>query len=146
MKIDMNNVFIGTIRKCTKYKMHTTFSAGTYIGNVCISEECFGHVETDSTVYKENAKLLKITNGGYVDLDLLNNFLDEIKVKSRITKNGFYLNGLIMSTSANKMDCLFVDEESLIQYEPLKEIKRPTVKKLKKTMLMDPRVPGGIDW
>ena len=146
MKIDMKNVFIGTIRKCTEYNTHTTFSSSTYIEDDYIGTDSFGYIEYDSIISKENAKLLKVTNGGYVDLDLLNSLLDEIKVKSKITKNGFYTNGLIMSTDANKVGDLFVDESTLIQYEPLKEITRPTVKKLKKTLLMDARVPGGIDW
>ena len=51
-----------------------------------------------------------------------------------------------MGTSASGLDSLFVDEETLVQYKPLEEIKRPTLKKLKKTMLMDARVPGGIEW
>ena len=51
-----------------------------------------------------------------------------------------------MGTSPSKSGTLFVDVDTLKKYEPLKEIKRPTVKKLKKTMLMDPRVPGGIEW
>ena len=146
MKIDMNNVFIGTIRKCTKYKMHTTYASEAYIGDVCLGEDSFGYIISDSIAFKESAKLLKVTNGGYVDLDYLNNLLDELKVKSKITKNGFCTNGLIMGTSADGAGSLFVDEESLVQYKPLKEIKRPTVKKLKKTMLMDVRVPGGIEW
>lgn len=146
MKIDMENVFIGTIRRCTKYNTHTTFSSSTYIGDDCIGEDSFGYIEYDSIVRKENAKLLKVTQGGYVDLDYLNNLLDELKVKSKITRNGFYTNGLIMSTSPGKSGDLFVDVDTLKKYEPLKEIKRPTVKKLKKTMLMDARVPGGIEW
>lgn len=114
MKIDMENVFIGTIRKCTKYDTHTTFSSEFYMGEICIGGDCFGYIESDSIVSKENAKLLKVTNGGYVDLDLLNSFLDEIKVKSKITKDGgFYTNGIIMGTSPNGVNNLFVDESTL---------------------------------
>ena len=141
MKIDINNVFIGTIRICTKYETHVTFSSKTYIGDDCIDEDCFGYTESDSIVSKENAKLLKVTNGGYVDLDSLNSFLDEIKVKSKIIKDGgFYTNGLIMGTSPSGVNRLFVDESTLQKYEPLDYIKKPTVKKIKKTMLMDARL------
>lgn len=142
MKIDIENVYIGSIRICTKYN---TYNEGT--SKDCISEEGFGSIEIDSFVSRKNAKLLKVTNGGYVDLDYLNSFLDELKVKNGLKKNGgFYSGGLIIGTSPSKVHMAFVDESTLIQYEPLKEIKRPTVKKLKKTMLMDARVPGGIDW
>lgn len=146
MKIDIENVFIGTIRECTQYDIHTTFASSAYLGDVCIMEDSFGYIKSDSIVSKKSAKLLKVANGGYVDLDLLNNFLDELKMKSKISKDGFYLNGIIMSTSPNGMGSLFVDESTLVQYKPLKEIKRPTVKRLKKTMLSDARVPGGLDW
>jgi len=138
MKIDMNNVFIGTIERCTKYEMHTTFALG---------DAEAGYIIKESVPYKCSAKLLKVTNGGYVDLDLLNSFLDEIEVKNKISKDGgFYRSSLIMGTSPYGMDCLFVNESTLKQYIPLQEIKRPTVKKLKKSMLMDVRIPGGIEW
>ena len=39
MKIDMKNVFIGTIRKCTEYNTHTTFSSSTYIEDDCIGTD-----------------------------------------------------------------------------------------------------------
>lgn len=147
MKIDMNNVFIGTINKCIQYDTKTTFSSETYIGEDCIGSDSFGYIVEDGIKYKENAKLLKVTTNGYVDLDTLNSILDEIKVKSKITKDGgFYLNGLILSTSPHKLGCLYVDSSTLIQYKPLEQIKKPTVKKLKKTMLMDARIPGGIEW
>jgi len=126
MKIDINNVFIGTIR---------------------ISATCPFGSNFSSRVSKENAKLLKVTNNGYVDLDLLNNFLDEIKLKNSITKDGnFYVDSLVMGVEPYGINCLFVDESTLIQYEPLNQIKKLNVKKLKKTMLMDVRVPGGIEW
>ena len=145
MKIDMENVFIGTIRRCTKYENHATFSSETYIGDDCIGGESFGYTITDSVKYKESAKLLKVTKGGYVDLDLLNSFLDEIKVRSKITKEGFYLDGIIMSTQENEIGCLFVDESTLKQYKPLKEIKKPTVKKLKKMMYPVRKPPVRIE-
>mgnify|MGYP003307912159 CR=1 FL=1 len=72
MKIDMENVFIGTIRV---QATHCIFTSRGYIVYACEGEE------NVTSVLKENAILLKIKDGEYVDLDLLNNFLDEIKIK-----------------------------------------------------------------
>lgn len=147
MKINIENVFIGTIRKCTKYEICMVSSSKTHLRDACIGVNAFEYAKKDSVEYKEYAKLLKVTDHGYIDLDLLNNFLDEVKIKRKIKKDSeISMDGLIMSTSPNKLNILFVDESTLVQYKPLKEIKRPTVKKLKKTMLMDSRVPGGIEW
>ena len=145
MKIDIENVFIGTIKKCTEYETFAHLTTKFSIGGEFIGSDSIGHIEYDSISHKENAKLLKVTNGGYVDLDLLNNYLDELKVKSKLTKNGFYTNGLIMGTSPDSINELFVDEDSLKKYKPLNERKITTVKQLKKTMLMDVRIPGGIE-
>ena len=126
MKIDINNVFMGTIR---------------------ISTQCTKCEDCTSPIIKASAKLLKVTDNGYVDLDLLNSVLDEIKLKNSITKDGrFYADSLVMSVKPYGTNCLFVDESTLIKYEPLRQIKNPTVKRLKKMMLMDARVPGGIEW
>lgn len=146
MKIDMENVFIGTINKCTQYDIEKIFSDEVYIGNSWIGGDSIGYIIKDGLPFKENAILLKVAKDGYVDLDTLNSFLDEIKVKSNISKNGgFYLNGLILSNSPHKFGCLYVDESTLKQYKPLKEIKKPTVKKLKKTMYPVRKPPVRIE-
>ena len=75
MKTDQ--IFIGDIRKCTKYETHTTFSSSTYIGDQCIGCDSFGYIDKDDELYKENAVLIKIKNGGYVDLERFNSILDQ---------------------------------------------------------------------
>lgn len=114
MKAD--RVFVGDIKKCTKYDMKPVFSTSMYIGDDCIGGDCFGHIISESELYKENAVLIEF-NGGYVDLDNLRTFVDYIKVHSNITKNGFYMGGLIMSTSPHANDSLFVDSKSLKPYQ-----------------------------
>jgi len=114
MKTDQ--IFIGNINKCTKYVDHVTFSGKTFIGDECICSDSFGYVEKQDVVYKENAILIKLKNGGYVDLEKLNSIFDHLKVLNATTKDGFYLGGIIMSTSAHCEDCLFVDSKSLVPY------------------------------
>lgn len=114
MKTDQ--IFIGNIRKCTKYETHTTISSSAHIGNQCILRESFGYIDEENELYKKNAVLIKIENGGYVDLERFNSILDYIKIYRDITKNGYRLGGLMMSTSAYSIDSLFVDEKSLKPY------------------------------
>ncbi len=114
MKTDQ--IFIGNIRKCTKYEIHITFSSSTCIDDQCIGYDSFGHIEEEDELYKENAVLIKIENGGYVDLERFNSILDYIGIYRNLTKDGYRLGGLMMSTSAHCIDSLFVDEKSLKPY------------------------------
>lgn len=146
MKVQMKDIYFGTIKKCTEYEMHTTFSSKMSINGIDCFEDSFGMIESDSEIYKENAVLIKVVESGYVDLDTLKGFRDTIKVKNSITRNGgFYLDRLILGNSEHKEGCLFVDESTLRQYEPLDNKKTTTVKQLKKSLMLDPRFPHGIN-
>lgn len=125
-------IFIGNIRKCTKYEEHTTFKSQTFIDSDIIDTDTFGYIVSDDELYKENAILLKIKQGGYVDIERLNSILDHIKMHKNITKRGFILGGLIMSTSSHCIDSLFVDESSLKPYYNNKQQKNISVRQLKK--------------
>ena len=132
--MNSNQIFIGNIKKCTEYERHTTFESSTYIDDECISVERFGYIKKDSEVYKTNAILIQTKHGGYVDLENLNSILDHIKLLKDITKDGYRLGGLIMSTNPHCKDCLFVDRHSLKPLYLQKEIKNISVKNLKKTL------------
>ena len=146
MRVEMKDINLGTIKKCTEYKIHTTFSSTVSINGIDCFKDSFGHIESDSEIYKENAVLIKVVDSGYVDLDSLKRFRDTIKVKNSITRDGgFYLDRLILGTSEYKEGCLFVDESTLKQYEPLDNKKTKTIKQLKKSLMVDPRFPHGIN-
>lgn len=126
-------IFIGDIRKCTKYEAHNIFSSSFFIGDECIGSDAFGYIDLESEIYKENAILIKIENGGYVDLERFNSILDYIRIYKDIRKDGYMLGGLMMPTSANNINSLFVDEESLKPYYTTKKIpKNISLRKLKK--------------
>ena len=130
MKAD--RVFVGDIKKCTKYEEHTLFSSEIFIGEDCIGGDSFGHIETDSELYKKDAILIQFKNGGYVDLDNLKTFIDYLKVYGDITKNGFYEGGLIMSTSPRCIDSLFVDSESVKPYKNKQNKDKISARQLRK--------------
>lgn len=127
------NFFVGDIKQCTKHENHTMFSSEIFVGDVCIGGDEFGYIEMEDKPYKKDAILLKVCEGGYVDIEELNSALDYLKVYRSITKDGFYLGNLIMSTSAHREGCLFVDNETLKPYfENPKEIGSISVRRLKK--------------
>lgn len=109
-------IFIGNIKKCTKYETHTVFSSSMYLGDHCIGCDSFGHIEQEDELYKKQAILIKIEKGGYVDLERFNSILDHIRINRDITKDGYRLGGLMMSTSPHRINSLFVDEKSLKPY------------------------------
>lgn len=126
-------IFIGNIKKCTKYEEHNTVVGSTYIGDQLICTDSFGYITKEDELYKENAVLIKIENGGYVDLDRFNSILDYIRIHKSITENGYRLGGLMMPTSAYSRNCLFVDKESLRPYYTDKQqFEDISVRKLKK--------------
>ena len=126
-----NRVFVGDIKKCTKYEEHTLFSSEIFIGEDCIGGDSFGHTVAECELYKENAVLIEF-NGGYVDLDNLKSFIDYLKVYGDITKNGFYEGGLIMSTSPHCSDSLFVDSESVKPYNNKQNKDKISARQLRK--------------
>lgn len=130
-------IFVGNIRKCTKYEEYTTFSSSMYNGNECVIRDSIGTIATDDEIYKKQAILIKMKNGGYVDLERLNSILDSMKVYRDITKDGYRLGGLIMSTSAYCMGCLFVEEESLKPYYNYSNKQQISVYQLKKQIKRD---------
>lgn len=144
MKIDMNDVFIGTINKCTFHNVHNIFSSETYIGNDLIGTDSFGFGKFKGDPYKRTV-LLRVNRIGYVDLGKLNSILDELKLKSKITKTGVMIGELIMGTEPYRVGQLYVDYDSLTPYVPLEKEKNMTVKKLKKKLELDPRIPGGME-
>lgn len=127
-------IFIENIRKCTEYKENTTFQSKTYIDGECIGTDAIGFIESDDELFKENAILIKLKQGGYVDIERLNSILDYIKMRKDITKTGYILGGLIMSTSSHRIDSLFVDETSLKPYYNNKQQKNISVRQLKKQL------------
>ncbi len=87
--IKTDQIFIGNINKRTKYIDHTTFSSEIFIGDQCISYDSFGYIEKEDKIYKEKAVLIKLKNGGCVDLENLNTVFDYLRVAGTITKEGF---------------------------------------------------------
>ncbi len=133
--MDSKQIFIGNIKKCTKYDISTTFSSETYIGEQCISCDSFGYIQEESEIAKENAVLIRVAKSRYVDIDSYRSAVDYFKVRQSLTGTRMNMDGIVMSTSPYHVGCLFVDEDSLQPYyTEEQDPKNISVRKLKKEL------------
>lgn len=127
-----NQIFRGDIKKCTKYDVHTTFSSSTYIGGQCIGGASIGYVDDEYEIYKENAVLIKVKDGAYVDLESLNSILDYIRIYRDMLLRD-YISGLIIPTSTYCANSLLINEETLKPYyADERQVEDVSVRELKK--------------
>ena len=119
MKIEQ--ILIGDIKKCTRYKEHTTFSINT--GDII---DRIGYTETEGEVYKKDAVILKMNNGGYIDIDNYNTI-----GKLRILTSRSKLGGLVLSKFASYEGCLYIDNLKPYFNDQL-QVNKILVKQLKK--------------
>lgn len=111
-----DKVFIGNIKRCTKYISHSRFTGNVFIGEECVSLNSFGYIESEDELYKENAVLVKTKNGGYIDLENFNSILDYLKIYKDDAQRDYNLWKTIMPTHSRDSNSLFVDENSLKPY------------------------------
>ena len=124
--------FVGNINRCTKYEKHITFSHSS-----CISCDSFGFIQADDELYKENAVLVKIPNGGYVDIEKIKTIWDWIKIYKNIHNNSWTVSNYMMPTSAWGVNNLFVDEHSLKPYFNDERTEDISVRRVRKYVNLD---------
>lgn len=118
MKSD--SIFIGDIKKCTKYESHTTFQSETRIGGQLVMSDSFGYIEKESELYKHDAILIKTRNGRYVDLENLNSYLDLLRLHMIRKSDGRIVDGLMIDFPCYKGQ-LFIDSRTLRPYKVTEE-------------------------
>lgn len=96
--MEESNLFIGNIKKCTKYETHKIISFS--MAGCCDS---FGYMEIEEELYKENAALIKTKDGKFIDIEDILDISQIKKTKGKIK----------MTTYPTKKGCLFVDEKTL---------------------------------
>ena len=128
-----HQIFIGDIRKCTRYDMESIFMKEDYATGTVL-----GHTIKEDELYKKDAILVKVTEGSlsssaYIDLESIESSLDMLKLKKYIIKgHGWINNSLMIPTYATGVDSLFVDAISLKPYYEREISKNVSVKQLKK--------------
>lgn len=128
------NIFVGNIRICTHYSVYCIENIENFkdVEPDRIVKNKNGlnyYVHSKDTLYKENAILIKLNNGKYVDLDKLN---------SRLTNKKKFL----LPTSTNNIYKLFVDESSLKPYYSKEEENNISIRQLKKQRKMSIKKPN----
>ena len=109
-----------------------------YIGNINIVEN--GTIK----LYQNTSPLLLLRNGNYVNLEWITSLKDYLKLyKGMITGN--YDKKLVISSKIPQ-NGIYIDENSLIPYYNERNKKRVSVSKVNQDIMLDPRIPRGIDY
>ena len=118
----LKKIYTGTIRKCSAYSLQQLYekSLDTPVSG-------YSHAHIESKVEKENAILIKIKNGKYVDIDILKTLRDYLNIYFA------ELSLPSLSIHPSKEGELFVDKDSLAHYSNSKDYnKQISLKKIKK--------------
>lgn len=116
--MNQKQVFIGDIRICTKYGSKEMFPG-------------LNKIVKETKEYKKDAVLIKIKNGGFVDIDCINSITDYMDIITHKTKGGWRLGGLMMDIKPNYEGALYVDITSLKPYFENKQVNNVSIKQLK---------------
>ncbi len=109
-----------------------------YIGNINIVEN--GTIK----LYQNTNPLLSLGNGNYINLEWINSMKDYLEFyKGSLTGN--YSKKLIISSEIPQ-NGIYVDENSLIPYYNENVKKRVSINKVNQDIMLDSRIPRGIDY
>lgn len=109
-----------------------------YIGNINIVEN--GIIK----LYQNTNPLLSLGNGNYINLEWINSMKDYLEFyKGSLTGN--YSKKLIISSEIPQ-NGIYVDENSLIPYYNENVKKRVSINKVNQDIMLDSRIPRGIDY
>lgn len=135
-KIKKENIFIGNIKKCTKYR------------EVDMLEQKgkSNYILYNSEVYAEDVILVKVSDkpAGYLNLRSFEALLDYLKQNNIDNYEGPSLEESILYTKVNGPGSIWVDSVSLKPYYK-KEKGKVKVRKIKKDTFLDVRIKGGIE-
>lgn len=131
--MDSNKIFVGDIKICTKYDNVILQSSTFFVDSAPISIERFGFIDVMAKPYINEAVLLEIKDGRYVDINRLNTIKDYLRMYYECFSKYIYHNGILMPTRPMAEGMLFVDEESLIPYY-LGEEKNVSIRSLKREL------------
>lgn len=109
-----------------------------YIGNINIVEN--GIIK----LYQKTNPLLSLGNGNYINLEWINSIKDYLEFYKGIL-TGNYSKKLIINSEIPQ-NGIYVDENSLIPYYNENVKKRVSINKVNQDIMLDSRIPRGIDY
>lgn len=121
-------IYIGDIMKNKKTKLVRT--QGVQCMSLSFGISSF-NIEEEK--HKENAILIKVGKGGYVDIDSIHSILDLLEIKMRLRKDGsFTTGGIILVNGQSPFEELYVDPNTIKPYENTEKRKNISIWQLKK--------------
>lgn len=109
-----------------------------YIGNINIVEN--GTIK----LYQKTNPLLSLGNGNYINLEWINSIKDYLEFYKGIL-TGNYSKKLIINSEIPQ-NGIYVDENSLVPYYNENVKKRVSINKVNQDIMLDSRIPRGIDY
>ena len=134
------DVYVGIIKKCNNLYFYERYGEKRFVGDCQIGPVMIGSIHTYVDVVAEKAILIKVNEEQFIWLDDLNNFVDGLLVDL-----GFPIK--LIGTVPFATGELFVDKDSLVPYyiEEEKKTRNLKVRQLKKDVLIDSRIKGGVE-
>lgn len=132
------DIYIGTIKKCNSLYCYKKYGEKAYIGDFRINNTEIGQMYDFVDVISDQAILIKVTDNKYIWLNKIQSFGDELRVNLGISPK------TISTYPSNDKD-LFVDTKTLIPYFENEKDESLNVNKLRKKVLIDPRIKMGIE-
>lgn len=136
--IKKENVFIGTVNVCSNIDRYIKDGEYSDIYDFHTCHTKFGAKVSNISKKYEHQVLIKLDEDNYIWFKLIETKVDEI-----LLNMGLYSEVLKTSPSDDQM--LFVDSESLKPYYENCNDKGISIRKLRKELIMDARLPGGIE-
>lgn len=137
-KLKNCDVYVGTIKKCDDFYNYEKYGEKKEYYELIVGSIRFGEVRQYVTKVDEQAILIKVNDDQYVWIKSLTNFVDEVLVDLGIAIN-------TIKTFPTEDDELFVDRSTLVPYFENFRDQKLKVKKLKREVLLDPRIKCGIE-
>lgn len=131
------DIYVGTLMKCTNFKGYLKDGERTFVPEFEIGSMKTGYFKYNSKVIKEHAIFIK-KEEGFICLGLLNNCIEEFLANIGLGMN------MVYTTPCCDGD-YYVLKDSLRPYYTEKLKKDIYVKRLKRKVLLDPRIKSGIE-
>lgn len=136
--MNTNQVYIGTIKKCKNIYLYEKHGEKRYIGDYIINHTEYGYIDNIVEIITDQAVLIKMNDNKYVWINQIESLKDKLLVNLGITSK------IINDYPIMDKD-LFVDKNTLIPYFKNENEDKISIGKLKKKVLIDPRLKLGIE-
>lgn len=137
MKIKNAKVYVGTIKECLDVNNYKRNGDSTFIPEMECGNIQMGFSKSNTKEINNQAILIKTKTDNVYEFKLTNTFLDNLKIL-------FDLGTYSISKEPDFNGEIFYVEKTLTPYYE-EQPKKLTLRKLRKDLLLDPRIKSGIE-